>query len=126
MYQQKETAMTRKDIINEVEKKKKLEARYSWSKSYDNGTMLTEYALYYDLLSNRPVAWLQVGFSTDSDEVIGADISYNIGDDRHEIEIERIEDISEIVKRMLDEKYNYYFPPKDFSKKVSKKLGKSK
>lgn len=99
MYQQKETAMTRKDIINEVEKT--LDVRHSWSKNYDNGTMLTEYALYYDLLSNRPVAWLQVGFNTDSDEVIGADISYNIGDDRHEIEIERIEDISEIISQIV-------------------------
>ena len=34
--------MTRKDIINEVEKT--LDVRYAWSKNYDNGTMLTEYS----------------------------------------------------------------------------------
>ena len=91
--------MTRKDIINEVEKT--LDVRYAWSKSYDNGTMLTEYTLYYNRRARKPLARLQIGFRTDSDEVIGADIVFNINGERHEMEIERIEDISEIVKQIV-------------------------
>ena len=99
MYQQRKTTMTRKDIINEVEKT--LDVRYAWSKSYDNGTMLTEYTLYYNRRARKPLARLQIGFRTDSDEVIGADIVFNINGERHEMEIERIEDISEIVKQIV-------------------------
>ena len=99
MYQQRKTTMTRKDIINEVEKT--LDVRYAWSKSYDNGTMLTEYALYYNRRARKPLARLQIGFRTDSDEVIGADIVFNINGERHEMEIEIIEDISEIVKQIV-------------------------
>ena len=91
--------MTRKDIINEVEKT--LDVRYAWSKSYDNGTMLTEYTLYYNRRARKPLAWLQVGFYTDSDEVMCGDIVFNINGERHEMEIERIEDISEIVKQIV-------------------------
>ena len=43
--------MTRADIINEVEKV--FNVRYAWSKSYDNGTMLTEYTLYYNRKSKK-------------------------------------------------------------------------
>lgn len=91
--------MTRKDIINEVEKT--LDVRYAWSKSYDNGTMLTEYTLYYNRRARKPLAWLQIGFVTDSDEVMGADIVFNINGERREMEIEIIEDISEIVKQIV-------------------------
>jgi hypothetical protein len=91
--------MTRKDIINEVEKT--LDVRYAWSKSYDNGTMLTEYTLYYNRRARKPLAWLQIGFRTDSDEVMGADIVFNINGERREMEIEIIEDISEIVKQIV-------------------------
>ena len=44
--------MTRADIINEVEKV--LNVRYAWSKSYDNGTMLTEYTLFYSRRARKP------------------------------------------------------------------------
>ena len=91
--------MTRKDIINEVEKT--LDVRYAWSKSYDNGTMLTEYTLYYNRRARKPLAWLHIGFSTDSDEVMGSDIVFNINGERREMEIEIIEDISEIVKQIV-------------------------
>jgi hypothetical protein len=99
--------MTRKDIINEVEKT--LDVRYAWSKSYDNGTMLTEYTLYYNRRARKPLAWLQIGFRTDNDEVMGADIVFNINGERREMEIEIIEDISEIVKQIVGFKNNYYF-----------------
>ena len=90
--------MTRADIINEVEKV--FNVRYAWSKSYDNGTMLTEYTLYYNRRARKPLAWLQIGFNTETDNVIGADISFNLNGDRHELEIEKIEDIAEILKKV--------------------------
>jgi hypothetical protein len=90
--------MTRADIINEVEKV--LDVRYAWSKSYDNGTMLTEYTLYYNRRARKPLAWLQIGFNTETDNVIGADISFNLNGDRHELEIEKVEDIAEILKKV--------------------------
>ena len=90
--------MTRADIINEVEKV--FNVRYAWSKSYDNGTMLTEYTLYYNRRARKPLAWLQIGFSTETDNVIGADISFNLNGDRHELEIEKVEDIAEILKKV--------------------------
>lgn len=90
--------MTRADIINEVEKVFNL--RYAWSKSYDNGTMLTEYTLYYNKRARKPLAWLQIGFNTETDNVIGADISFNLNGDRHELEIEKVEDIAEILKKV--------------------------
>lgn len=90
--------MTRADIINEVEKV--FNVRYAWSKSYDNGTMLTEYTLYYNRRARKPLAWLQIGFHTETDNVIGADISFNLNGDRHELEIEKIEDIAEILKKV--------------------------
>lgn len=90
--------MTRADIINEVEKV--FNVRYAWSKSYDNGTMLTEYTLYYNRRARKPLAWLQIGFSTETDNVIGADISFNLNGDRHELEIEKMEDIAEILKKV--------------------------
>lgn len=91
--------MIRKDIINELEKT--LDVRYAWSKDYDNEILLSEYALYYNKVSRTPLAWLQIGYITDSDEVIGADIFYNNNGERHEIEIERIADIPEIVKQLV-------------------------
>jgi hypothetical protein len=90
--------MTRADIINEVEKV--FNVRYAWSKSYDNGTMLTEYTLYYNRRARKPLAWLQIGFNTETDNVIGADISFNLNGDRHELEIEKVEDIAEILKKV--------------------------
>lgn len=90
--------MTRADIINEVEKV--FNVRYAWSKSYDNGTMLTEYTLYYNRRARKPLAWLQIGFNTETDNVIGADISFNLNGERHELEIEKVEDIAEILKKV--------------------------
>ena len=90
--------MTRADIINEVEKV--LDVRYAWSKTYGNGTMLTEYTLYYNRRARKPLAWLQIGFNTETDNVIGADISFNLNGDRHELEIEKVEDIAEILKKV--------------------------
>ena len=90
--------MTRADIINEVEKV--FNVRYAWSKSYDNGTMLTEYTLYYNRRARKPLAWLQIGFNTETDNVIGADISFNLNGDRHELKIEKVEDIAEILKKV--------------------------
>lgn len=88
--------MTRADIINEVEKV--LDVRYAWSKTYGNGTMLTKYTLYYNKRARKPLAWLQIGFNTDTDEVIGADFSYKFNEEWHEVEIEKIEDISKIIQ----------------------------
>ncbi len=91
--------MIRADIINEVEKV--FNVRYAWSKSYDNGTMLTEYTLYYNRRARKPLAWLQIGFNTETDNVIGADISFtDIYGERHELEIEKMEDIAEILKKV--------------------------
>ena len=91
--------MIRKDIINELEKT--LYVRYNWSKDYDNEILLSEYALYYNKRSKKPLAYLQIGYITDSDEVMGADIIYYNNRERHEIEIERIQDISEIIKKIV-------------------------
>lgn len=91
--------MTRADIINEVEKA--LEVRYGWSKSYDNGTMLTEYTLFYNRRARKPLAWLQIGFYTDDDKVISAGINFTLNGERHEFEIEKVEDIAEILKKVV-------------------------
>ena len=91
--------MTRADIINEVEKA--LDVRYAWSKSYDNGTMLTEYTLFYNRRARKPLAWLQIGFCTADDKVISACISFNCNGERHELEVEKVEDIAEIVKKVV-------------------------
>ena len=91
--------MTRADIINEVEKV--LNVRYAWSKSYDNGTMLTEYTLFYNRRARKPLAWLQIGFCTADDKVISACISFNCNGERHELEVEEVEDIAEIVKKVV-------------------------
>ena len=97
--------MTRADIINEVEKV--LNVRYAWSKSYDNGTMLTEYGLYYKSKNlkyrraKNPLARLQIGFYTDDDKVISAGINFTLNGERHEFEIEKVEDIAEILKKVV-------------------------
>lgn len=91
--------MTRADIINEVEKV--LNVRYAWSKSYDNGTMLTEYTLFYNRRARKPLAWLQIGFYTDDDKVISAGINFTLNGERHEFEIENVEDIAEILKKLV-------------------------
>ena len=91
--------MTRADIINEVEKV--LNVRYAWSKSYDNGTMLTEYTLFYNRRARKPLAWLQIGFYTDDDKVISAGINFTLNVERHEFEIENVEDIAEILKKVV-------------------------
>jgi hypothetical protein len=63
--------------------------------------MLTEYTLYYNRRARKPLAWLQIGFSTETDNVIGADISFtDIYGERHELEIEKVEDIAEILKKV--------------------------
>ena len=93
--------MTRADIINEVEKV--LNVRYAWSKSYDNGTMLTEYTLFYNRRARKPLAWLQIGFYTDDDKVISAGINFTLNGERHEFEIEKVEDIAEILKKVVPE-----------------------
>lgn len=91
--------MTRADIINEVEKA--LDVRYSWSKTYSiYGTMLTEYTLFYSRRARTPLAWLQIGFCTADDKVISACISFNRNGERHELEIEKVEDIAEILKKV--------------------------
>ena len=91
--------MTRADIINEVEKV--FNVRYAWSKSYDNGTMLNEYTLYYNRKAKNKLAWLQIGFNTETDNVIGADISFTDKyGERHELDIEKVEDIAEILKKV--------------------------
>lgn len=90
--------MKRMDIINEVEKV--FNVRYAWSKTYDNGNILTEYTLYYNRRARKPLAWLQIGFNALTDEVIGADISFNLNGERHELEIEKVEDIAEILKKV--------------------------
>ena len=91
--------MTRADIINEVEKA--LDVRYAWSKSCDNGTMLTEYTLFYNRRARKPLAWLQVGFYTADDKVISAGINFTLNGERHEFEIEKVEDIAEILKKVV-------------------------
>lgn len=91
--------MTRADIINEVEKV--LNVRYAWSKSYDNGTMLTEYTLFYNRRARKPLAWLQIGFYTADDKVISAGINFTLNGERHEFEIEKVEDIAEILKKVV-------------------------
>ena len=91
--------MTRADIINEVAKA--LDVRYAWSKSYDNGTMLTEYTLFYNRRARKPLAWLQIGFYTDDDKVISAGINFTLNGERHEFEIEKVEDIAEILKKVV-------------------------
>ena len=91
--------MTRTDIINEVEKV--LNVKYAWSKSYDNGTMLTEYTLFYNRRARKPLAWLQIGFYTDDDKVISAGINFTLNGERHEFEIEKVEDIAEILKKVV-------------------------
>ena len=91
--------MTRADIINEVEKA--LNVRYAWSKSYDNGTMLTEYTLFYNRRARKPLAWLQIGFYTDDDKVMSAGINFTLNGERHEFEIEKVEDIAEILKKVV-------------------------
>ena len=91
--------MTRADIINEVEKV--LNVRYAWSKNYDNGTMLTEYTLFYNRRARKPLAWLQIGFYTDDDKVISVGINFTLNGERHEFEIEKVEDIAEILKKVV-------------------------
>ena len=90
--------MKRQDIINEVEKA--LNIRYAWSKNYDNGTMLTQYAIYYNKRAKKPLGWLQVGYYINNDEVIGASIDFNNAE-RTEVEIEKIEDIEKIIPNLF-------------------------
>ena len=91
--------MTRADIINEVEKV--FNVRYGWSKSYDNGTMLTDYTLYYNRRARKPLAWLQIGFVCETNEIITGCISYNKNGERICEEINTIEDIAEILKKLV-------------------------
>lgn len=90
--------MTRADIINEVEKV--FNVRYAWSKSYDNGTMLTEYTLYYNKRARKPLAWLHIGFYALDDSVLGANIIFFKNGERHKIEIETISDINRIISKI--------------------------
>ena len=90
--------MKQKDIINELEKA--LNVKYAWSKSYDNGTMISEYVLYYNKISRENLAWLQIGNILD--EVMSANIILNTNGERRIMNIESITDISEIVKKIID------------------------
>lgn len=90
--------MKRQEIINEVEKA--LNTRYAWSKNYDNGTMLTQYAIYYNKRAKKPLGWLQVGYYINNDEVIGASIDFNNAE-RTEVEIENIEDVKKIIPNLF-------------------------
>ena len=90
--------MKRQEIINEVEKT--LNTRNAWSKNYDNGTMLTQYAIYYNKRARKPLGWLQVGYYINNDEVIGADIVFNNAEGT-EVEIENIEDIKKIIPNLF-------------------------
>lgn len=90
--------MKRQEIINEVEKA--LNTRYAWSKNYDNGTMLTQYAIYYNKRAKKPLGWLQIGYYIYNDEVIGAGIDFNNAE-RTEVEIENIEDIKKIIPNLF-------------------------
>ena len=90
--------MKRQEIINEVEKT--LNTRNAWSKNYDNGTMLTQYAIYYNKRARKPLGWLQVGYYINNDDVIGADIVFNNAE-RTEVEIENIEDIKKIIPNLF-------------------------
>ena len=103
MYQQISITMTRKDIISEVEKT--LDVRYAWSKNYDNGTNLTEYTLYYNRRARKPLVWLQIGYVNDSDELLVASIVFITNGERQEMEIGKIEDISEICKKISAKKF---------------------
>ena len=90
--------MTRADIINEVEKV--FNVRYGWSKSYDNSTMFTDYTLYYNKGARKPLAWLQIGFVCKTNEIITGCISYNRNGERICEEVNTIEDIAEILKKV--------------------------
>ena len=90
--------MKRQEIITEVEKA--LNTRYAWSKNYDNGTMLTQYAIYYNKRAKKPLGWLQIGYYIYNDEVIGAGIDFNNAE-RTEVEIENIEDIKKIIPNLF-------------------------
>ena len=91
--------MKRQDIINEVEKT--MCVKLAWNKDYNNGTMLTEYALYFNKRAKKPLGWLQIGYHTDSDLTIGADITYFTNGERNEIEIENLEDIEKIITKLF-------------------------
>lgn len=91
--------MKRQDIVSEVSKA--LDVRIGWNKDYNNGTMLTEYSLFYNKRARKPLAWLQVGYFTDSNEVIGADIHFNLNGERYEYEIETNEDIKKIIVKIV-------------------------
>lgn len=90
--------MTRIELATKFEKTHMV--RYSWSKDYDNGTRLQEYAIYYNNRARKPLAWLQIGFYIPTDNVISAGITIN-DVERTEIEIENINDVEEIVKKYL-------------------------
>ena len=91
------TEMKRQDIINEVEKT--MCVKLAWNKDYNNGTMLTEYVLYYSKRARKPLAWLQVGYFTDSNEVMSAGISFNQNGEHQEYEIENLEDVEKIITK---------------------------
>lgn len=92
--------MTRVEIISEVEKV--LNVRYAWSKPYGIcGIMQTEYTLFYNRRARKPLAWLQIGFCTTDDKVINACIIFNLNGEGHEIKIEKVEDIAEILKKIV-------------------------
>lgn len=73
---------------------------YSWSKDYDNGTRIEEYAIYCNKKPRKPLAWLQIGFYISTDNVIGANITINDAE-RTEIEIENINDVEKIINKYL-------------------------
>lgn len=90
--------MTMIDIIKEVEKV--FYVRYGWSEPYDNGTMLIDYTLFYNKRARRPLAWLQIGYVCETNEIITGCISYNKNGERICEEINTIEDIAKILKKI--------------------------
>jgi hypothetical protein len=58
------------------------------------------YAIYYNNRARKPLAWLQIGFYIETDNVLSAGITINDAE-RTEIEIENINDVDKIVKKYL-------------------------
>ena len=47
-----------------------LKFRSTWNKTYDNGTILKEYAFFKTQTQRKPDGHLQIGFVIDTDEVL--------------------------------------------------------
>lgn len=88
--------MKRKDIVSEVSKA--LDVRLAWRKDYGNGTMVTQYTLYYNRRARKPLGWLEICHTIYNDDVIGgADIITHRNGEQQENEIRSIENIEKII-----------------------------